>query len=114
MAIAPQNNEAFLREVDEQVRIDTAQRFWKRWGAILIGLVITGLAVLGGWLWWQSDRQAKAGLDGEKLSLALDNLAGGRTTNAETELKALTDSASPGNRASSQLALPALRPDGNR
>ena len=107
MAIAPQNNEAFLREVDEQVRIDSAQRFWKRWGTIIIGLVIVALVVLGGWLWWDANRKATAGVDGEKLALALDNLSEGRATKAETELKALTDSASPGNRAASQLAIAA-------
>ena len=51
MAIAPVNNEAFLREVDEQVRLDTAQRFWKRWGIALVALGVAALLGFGGWLW---------------------------------------------------------------
>lgn len=107
MALPPQTNEAFLREVDEQVRLDTAARFWKRWGVAVIVAVVAALIALGGYLWWQNQRQATAGVEGEKLSLALDDLGENRPQKAEPELKALTTSDSPGYRSTAKLALAA-------
>jgi hypothetical protein len=107
LALTPQNNEAFLREVDEQVRLDAAARFWKQWGRVLIGAVIAALVGFAGYLWWQSHRNAVAGVEGENMSQALDDLSENRPQKAEPELKALTTSASPGYRASAKLALAA-------
>ena len=107
MAIAPVNNEAFLREVGEQVRLDTAQRFWKRWGLALIALAVAALLGFGGWLWWSADRTKKAGVAGETMSLALDALGENRVARAERELKPLATGESPGYRAAAQLALAA-------
>ena len=100
-------NEEFLREVDDQVRIDTAQRFWKRWGLIVVGAVVVALLALGGWLWWDAQRKTTAGVEGERLSVALDDLQGGKITKAEGELKALSDSNSPGYRATARMTLAA-------
>ncbi|UVO54493.1 tetratricopeptide repeat protein [Sphingomonas sp. SUN039] len=105
MALPPQTNEAFLREVDEQVRLDTAARFWKRWGRILIGAVVAALLAFGGYLWWQSNRAASAGVEGEQMSLALDDLAAGSTAKAEGELAKLKDSSVLGYKAAARLAL---------
>ncbi len=107
MALPPQTNEAFLREVDEQVRLDTAARFWKRWGVAVIVAIGAALVAFGGYLWWQNQRNAVAGTEGEKLSLALDDLSENRPQKAEDELKTLTTSESPGYRASAKLALAA-------
>jgi hypothetical protein len=107
LALPPQTNEAFLREVDEQVRLDTAARFWKRWGVAVIVAIGAALVAFGGYLWWQNQRNAVAGTEGEKLSLALDDLSENRPQKAEDELKTLTTSESPGYRASAKLALAA-------
>ena len=109
MAIAPQSNEAFLREVDEQVRLDAAQRFWTRWGKAVIALVIVALIALGAGLWWNARQKAAAGVDGETLSLALDDLSENKPVRAETALKSLENNKTPGYRASSQLALAAIK-----
>lgn len=100
-------NEEFLREVGEQVRLDTAKRFWERWGKAVIALFVAALLGFAGWLWWNAQQAAKAGVDGEKLSLALDDLGSGKVTKAEAELKALGASGADGYRATSQLALAA-------
>jgi hypothetical protein len=109
LAIAPQSNEAFLREVDEQVRLDTAQRFWKRWGKLVIVLFVVALLALAGGLWWNAHKKSVAGVDGETLSIALDDLTESRVTKAETALKSLETSDTAGYRASSRLALAASK-----
>lgn len=109
MALPPQTNEAFLREVDEQVRLDSAARFWKRWGRAVIAALVAALLALGGYLWWQSNRQATAGVEGEQMSLALDDLASGATNKAERELAKLTSSSTSGYKAAAKLALAATK-----
>ena len=109
MALSPETNEAFLREVDEQVRLDTATRFWKRWGRIVIVAAIAALLGFAGYLGWNNQRQVNAGVEGEAMSLALDDLPAGKTAKAEGELAKLATSSTPGYEASAKLALAASK-----
>jgi hypothetical protein len=108
LASTPPDNEAFLREVDDELRRDELQSFWKRWGRWLVGGIVGGLALFGGYLWWENDKVAKAGLDGEQLSQALDALATADTPEAEAQLKKLTTAKNSGYRATAKMALAAL------
>jgi hypothetical protein len=108
LASTPPDNEAFLREVDDELRRDELQSFWKRWGRWLVGGVVGGLALFAGYLWWESDKVAKAGLDGEQLSQALETLASSDTPEAEAQLKKLTTAKNAGYRATAKIALAAL------
>jgi hypothetical protein len=108
LASTPPDNEAFLREVDDELRRDELQSFWKRWGRWLVGGVVGGLALFAGYLWWEDDKVAKAGLDGEQLSQALDTLATSDTPEAEAQLKKLTTAKNSGYRATAKMSLAAL------
>ncbi len=77
LAITPQNNEAFLREVDEELRRDQAMQFWTRYGRWIIGAVVLALAIFAGILFWQSEQQKTAGEQGEKLSSIFEKLGTG-------------------------------------
>lgn len=104
MASTPPTNEAFLREVDEELRRDELQSLWKRYGRLAIGLVVLVLAAWGGRLYWQ-DRQTKAaGVEGEQLSQALDDLQAGNANAALTKLAPLAQSKNVGYRASAKMA----------
>ncbi len=105
MALTPQSNEAFFREVDEQVRLDAAARFWQRWGRAVIVAVIVALIALAGYLWWRSSQQTAAGVEGENMSVAFDDLAAGKIVKATPAIKTLSTSKIAGYRASAQLAL---------
>lgn len=103
MALTPQNNEAFLREVDEELRRDRLGQAWRSYGRLLIGLVIVGLAIFGGYLWWQAQREKTAGLAGEKLVSAFDALSQGRPAEADAKLKALAGGEDIGYRGLAKL-----------
>ncbi len=105
MAIAPINNEAFLREVDEEVRRDTALRFWRRWGRVAIAAAVVALLAFGGWLWWSASRTKAAGVEGETVSVALADLGEGKPNSAQSKLTPLITSSVEGHRIAARMTL---------
>lgn len=100
MALPPSaTNEAFLREVDEELRRDQLAGFWERYGRIVLVAIVAGLVVYGGYLFWQDRQQKAAGVEGEKLQTAYDDLAANRTAQATAPLAELADSRNPAVRA---------------
>ena len=67
MAIKPVSNEAFYREVDEELRRDQLAGTWKRYGWLIVGGVVLLLAIVGGVIWWQNEKRERAGRQGETL-----------------------------------------------
>jgi hypothetical protein len=103
--LTPTDNEAFLREVDEELRRDQITGFWKnygKWVAIAIGL---GLVLLGGFLWYQNYKVKQGGIEGEKLAATLDLLAANKDAEAKPALDALAKSDRPGYSAAARLSL---------
>ena len=98
MALTPVNNDAFFREVDEELRRDRATRVWKQWGLWIIAALVAGLAAFGGWLYWQHRQAQAAGVEGEQLQAAYDSLAGGNAAAASGSLGTLVTSDNDGYR----------------
>jgi len=92
-------NEAFLREVDEELRRDQLAGFWERYGRLVLGVIVAGLIVYGGYLFWQDRRHKAAGVEGEKLQAAYDSLAGGQASAATAPLAELAESSHSAMRA---------------
>ncbi len=111
MALTPDStSDAFVREVDEDLRRDQAQAFAKRYGTIIAGAVLLFLAAIGGWLYWQ-DRQSKlAAADSETLTSALTTLDAGPGAAAAVgpTLDTLTKSSSEGIATEARLAQAAV------
>ena len=108
MARTPETNEAFLREVDEELRRDELARFWKRWGRLLLAAIAIGLIALAAFLWWRDYQSKQAGVEGEKLSAAIEQLSRGEFNGAAPALKELSESSRAGYRAASQIAAGAV------
>jgi hypothetical protein len=89
-------NEAFLREVDEQLRLDQALSVWKRFGRWIVAAVLAALAAFAGWLWWSNHQKEQAGVAGEELTAVLNDLAGGRADPADPRLAKLASAKSDG------------------
>ena len=104
MARTPQTNEAFLREVDEELRRDDLTRLWKRWGIALVAADALGLIAFGGWLWWRDYQAKQAGVEGEKLTAAIEQLAANRIDPALPALKDLSASERAGYRTAARIA----------
>lgn len=104
MALSPQSNEAFLREVDEELRKDQALHVWQNYGRWIIGAVVAGLIAFAGWLYWQSHSDGRRGEEGEKLKAAVKALNENKAQEAEAPLKELAASSSAGFSATARFA----------
>jgi hypothetical protein len=92
VALTPQNNEAFLREVDEELRRDQALDLWRRYGRLMIAGVVLALAALAGFLFWQHRQAQAAEKQGETLQTAYDALSSGDNKAASAPLAQLATS----------------------
>jgi len=96
LALTPQNNDAFFREVDDEVRREQMATAARRYGAAFVGLVLIALIVLGGFLWWRSHRDAVAGERGETLIAAMASLSAGQDAQAGKPLQGLAGTGTKG------------------
>jgi len=99
LALSPESNEAFLREVDEELRRDQLLGFWRRWGRWLIVAIIVALGALALVLFLNHRGQARTEEQGEKLNSAIQDLAEGKVTSARATIDQLATNADPGIRA---------------
>ena len=95
-------NEAFLREVDENLRRDQAELFFKKNAPLIVGAMLLLLAAIAGFLYWQNRQAEAAARDSEALVGAMEAL-GNRQPNAAARLDPLLDSSSQGIAAQAAL-----------
>jgi hypothetical protein len=98
LALPPNSNEAFLREVDEELRRDQLTGFWEQWGRWLIGAIVLALAAFAGFLYWQHSNEQAAGVEGEKLQVAYDSLGANNVAAAAVPLAQIAGSKRDGYR----------------
>ncbi len=105
MATRPPANAALLQEVDEAVRKDELDAIGRRYGKIIIALVLAGLLAFGGYLFWQDRQRSAAGEQGEALIAAFDKLKAGQPKAAEKALDAIAADGPAAYRAAASVQL---------
>lgn len=103
MALTPTENEAFLREVDENLRRDQMTGLARKWGtvgAMIVGLFLMGLAAF---LWWRNHQAEQAGREGEQLVQELAAAEVGSASPTDQRLTDLANSRRDGYRALARL-----------
>ena len=108
MALTPTENEAFLREVDENLRRDQMTGLARKWGKIAAILVGLFLLALGVFLWWQNHRAEQAAQEGEQFAQLLQDVDSGRAQAKDPRLADLAKSPRDGYRAMARLTQAAL------
>ena len=87
MALTPDTpdepNQAFLREVDENLRRDQLQSFAKTYGKWLIAALILFLAAVGGYLYWQQKQIEKSQAQSEELTKIYEQIGSGGAEGAK-------------------------------
>lgn len=108
LASQPPENEAFLREVDDELRRDQLEGFWRRYGRWAIGGVVGLLALWAAWLGWQNHQLEAQGKDGEEMAAAISSLESSNPGAAQSKFVTLQDSKFDGYQATARMALAAL------
>lgn len=111
MASTPPKDEAFLREVDEELRREQIQTIWKRYGRLALILVLLGLAAFAAFLFWRAETQKKAEEHSEQLSQAIADIQAGRKTAAGKKVDALIADGGEGYRVLALFTKAALTAD---
>jgi hypothetical protein len=99
LAVPPNTDAAFLREVDEELRRDQMAKAARRYGVAAIAVIVLALIGFAGWLLWQSHEQSVAAEEGAALSKAYDDLNAAKPDAAQGELAPLAQSHGEGYRA---------------
>jgi hypothetical protein len=103
LAIKPVSNEAFYREVDEELRRDQLKSVWQRYGWLIVGGVVLLLALIGGFIWWQDRQQAERGEMGETLTAVFSDVQAQNTKEVAPRLDRLAEEGTSGYRAAALL-----------
>lgn len=101
-------DETFVREVDENLRRDQLNEFFRKNGAWVIAAVILFLLVSGGMIWWRQHQVQVAQGEVEKLAQVYKDIGGGNVAEAPKQLDELAESHSKAVRASARFARAAL------
>lgn len=114
MALTPDTpNEAFLREVDENLRRDRMEDFAKTYGKWLIAAVIVFLVAVGGYLFWQNKQKEKAAAQSEELTSIYNQVGNGGVEGAKKKLQPLEGASNDVVRALALLTEAAIALDSN-
>ena len=101
-------SETFLREVDENLRRDQMQDFFKRYGTWLIIAVVLFLAASGGFIWWKQHEVKRSAAEVEKLAAIYKDIGSGKVDQAPQQLDELSKSGSKAVRATALFTRAAL------
>jgi hypothetical protein len=83
------NNDLFVREVDDEIRQDQLKSLWRRFGPILIAAAVLIVAGVGGWRGYQYWNENRANVSGDRFLAALDQARDGNTAEALKSLETL-------------------------
>lgn len=108
MAQPPDISKSFKREVDENLRRDQLQDFFKKYGNLIAVAVVLFLAASGGYIWWRQHQVQEHEGQVEKLAQVYKDIGSGSTGQAPQELDTLSKSGSKAVRASALFARAAL------
>lgn len=103
MAIKPNDQETFLREVDEELRRERLNSFFARYRWHLVAAVILFLGAIGGFIWWQNRQQANRGLEGEALLEAIQKAEVGNRPASIAKTQEVADSGAEGYRVAASF-----------
>ena len=96
-------DDVLLREVDDAVRQDQYAEAAQKYGRTAVAVVILGLLLFGGYLFWDSRRDAAYERDSESLVGSLDQVERGNLAGAATSLDPLIAEGGDGQQAAAQL-----------
>jgi hypothetical protein len=97
------NNDALLREVEEELRREQWARLWDRYGTYVLGAAIALVAIVGGYKFWESRQIARSAAAGTEYNEAMKLAAEGKADEAARKLESLASTGPGGYAALAEL-----------
>lgn len=113
MALPPDSSETFFKEVEENLRRDQFQSFFKTYGAWVAGAVVLLLAAAGGWIYWEQHQKETSAAESEELHAVFGDIADQQMKTVPKQLDKLDDSGNDIVKGSAMLAEAAIALDKN-
>ena len=98
-------NEAFVREVDEDMRRDQFQQLWSSYGVFIVGAAVLLLAAIAGYKFWENRRVAQADAAGAQFAVAMQLAADGKGDEALKQFDAIAKGSAAGYQTLARLQL---------
>lgn len=123
MALTPTNpasggksaqQDVFLREVDDALRQDQVEGFYRTYGKSVLAAVVVGLAAFGGYLFWDHQQKAARDAGAEQLVQAIDSVQSEKLEDAKTKLDPLVANGKGGNAELARLLQAGIAMENNR
>jgi hypothetical protein len=108
LAQPPEISDTFVREVDENLRRDQVEDFFKRYGGWLAAAVVLFLVASGGFIWWKQHQVKENEARVEKLAQAYTDIASGKVAQAPQQFEELSKNGSKAVRATAMFARAAV------
>lgn len=103
MAIKPVQNDSFYREVDEELRKEQLSSWWRRYRWAVIGGIILFFGAIAGAIWWNNERERRAGEHAEVLTQVFEDVQTGKANAQDPRLEQLAKEGPDGYRAAALL-----------
>jgi len=87
--MATNQNDEFIREVDEEYRRDQMAKIWARYNGLIIGVVALIVVGVGGWRYWEHVQETRAQAAAMRYEDALKLAGENKTQEADAALEAL-------------------------
>src|SRR5215213_7371984 len=89
-------SDLLFSEIDEELRREKAQAFWKRYGLYIAGAAFLVLAVFGGWRAYQNIQLRQAASDGDRLFVLVQKSENELSANIVNDFDALARTSTKG------------------
>jgi len=113
LALPTDSNDTFLREVDENLRRDQFQDFFKKNGKWIVLAVVLFLGATGGWIYWDQYQRKQSAEQSEQLHSIFNDIAQNRKQTVPDRLQKLEQSNGDVVRATAILTEAALALESN-
>lgn len=100
---ADRQEEVFMREVDDAVREADLQNFVQKYGLLVGGVLVIGLASLAGWIFYSNSLDEESGIRSEEYVAAIDSVQQNNLDGAATALEPLQKTDQEGYRAAAKM-----------
>jgi len=108
LALPTDSNDTFFKEVEENLRRDRMQDFFKSYGKWIAAAVVLFLVAVGGWIYWEERQNQTEADQSEQLHAVLTDIAANRRQTVPQRIAELEKSHSDVVRASAALTDAAL------